>query len=195
MKDVPMGSVIPNKRPTNRRRWDAIIDRLPKDRQIIGVEIGVLNGSTAKKILETLPLVTHIMVDPWEVPDSNSSYAKSGDENSLKPQKDHDEAYERVVAISSRHPDNSIIHRMYSSEAVELYDDKSLDYVFIDGDHSYEGVRNDIEIWIDKVKPGGWIGGHDYDHPRLPGVKMAVDEAFMKEDIELDDNRTWFVRL
>jgi cephalosporin hydroxylase len=49
--------------------------------------------------------------------------------------------------------------------------------VFIDADHSYEGVRDDIATWRPLIQPGGIIAGHDYD-PQFPGVAKAVDEAF-----------------
>jgi len=63
--------------------------------------------------------------------------------------------------------------------AAALVEDGSLDFVFIDADHSYEAVRRDIDAWRSKVKPGGWLGGHDYNR-KFPGVIRAVDFAFGK---------------
>ncbi len=53
-----------------------------------------------------------------------------------------------------------------------------VDMVFLDGDHSYEGVKRDIEAWLPKTKK--LICGHDYD---LPEVKQAVDEAFKIDEL------------
>lgn len=181
---------MPNK---SRKRWDAIADRIPKDRPVRGVEIGVLNGNTAHRILAARPLMFHIMIDPWEVPEEGSSYALSGDDNSSKPQEAHETAYEKTIACTAFAADRIEIIRDYAQNVVDKYPDESFDYIFIDGDHSYDGVKRDIAAWKSKVKKGGWIGGHDYNHPRLPGVKQAVDEAFPENSIELDDNRTWFV--
>jgi len=64
--------------------------------------------------------------------------------------------------------------REWSSNAAKLYEDNSLDFVFIDAGHEYEFVHADILAWMPKIKSGGWIAGHDY--PRAPGVKQAVDE-------------------
>lgn len=50
--------------------------------------------------------------------------------------------------------------------------------VYIDGDHSEEGVAADIAAWFPLVVPGGYICGHDYGEPAWPGVKRAVDRAF-----------------
>lgn len=52
-----------------------------------------------------------------------------------------------------------------------------LDGVMIDGDHSYGAVKADIEAWRGKVRPGGFLAGHDYED-RFPGVRQAVDELF-----------------
>ena len=58
--------------------------------------------------------------------------------------------------------------------------DGSLCFVFIDGDHGYSAVKTDIKTWHPKVRPGGYIVGHDYLSPFHPGVKQAVDECFKK---------------
>jgi predicted O-methyltransferase YrrM len=64
---------------------------------------------------------------------------------------------------------------MTTNEAVKLFDDESLDAVFIDADHSYEAVKLDIQNWMPKVRRGGILAGHDYV-PSWPGVVRAVDE-------------------
>ena len=64
------------------------------------------------------------------------------------------------------------------------------DFVFIDANHSYDHVRADIGAWRKKIKPTGFISGHDYNHPRFPGVKTAVKEAFGNVEIGVD--HTWF---
>lgn len=66
--------------------------------------------------------------------------------------------------------------RLNSVEAATLYPDHSIDFVFIDACHDYECVYADIKAWYPKVRPGGYIAGHDYNHPNHPGVKQAVFE-------------------
>lgn len=66
---------------------------------------------------------------------------------------------------------------MSTAEAASHVPDGWADFVFIDAAHSYRAVQQDIALWTRKVRPGGWLGGHDY-HPRFPGVVRAVDEAF-----------------
>ena len=67
---------------------------------------------------------------------------------------------------------------MDSCDAAKLFDDESLDFVYIDADHSYEAVMKDIMAWASKVRHGGVLGGHDYSEPSCGGVKRAVDEIF-----------------
>jgi hypothetical protein len=54
-----------------------------------------------------------------------------------------------------------------SPECTELYKDKSVDFVFIDGDHSYSAVMQDIKAWLPKMKPGSILAGHDYAFPEV----------------------------
>lgn len=64
-----------------------------------------------------------------------------------------------------------------SLEIAKDYADDSLDLVFIDGDHSFEGCSADIRAWLPKVKIGGYLAGHDYEST-YPGVIAAVHLAF-----------------
>lgn len=63
--------------------------------------------------------------------------------------------------------------RMASLEAAELYEDASIEFVFIDAAHDHDSVRSDIRAWVGKVKPGGILAGHDYSWS--DDVRRAVD--------------------
>lgn len=67
--------------------------------------------------------------------------------------------------------------RAQSVKAAAAMDEGRLDGVMIDGNHSREAVAADIGAWRSKVRPGGFLAGHDYED-RFPGVRQAVDEAF-----------------
>ncbi len=67
--------------------------------------------------------------------------------------------------------------RLSSDQGSRLFEDDSLDVVFIDADHSYEAVKDDFRYWLPKVKPGGLLCGHDYSEKDNPGVVQAVNEA------------------
>jgi hypothetical protein len=72
--------------------------------------------------------------------------------------------------------------------AVHLFEDNSLDFVFIDASHEYEDVKNDIIAWLPKVKKGGVLAGHDYYVYKEfgEGVKKAVHEIF--DSVEAYEN-------
>lgn len=55
-----------------------------------------------------------------------------------------------------------VFHPVQSTEAAARFQDKSLDFVWIDGNHEYDAVKADISAWLPKIKPGGVLAGHDY---------------------------------
>jgi predicted O-methyltransferase YrrM len=74
--------------------------------------------------------------------------------------------------ISDFAPRGKIL-RGYSQDFVNSFEDESLDYIFIDGDHSYEGALRDCELFFSKIKNGGIFAGHDWS---FEGVQKAVNE-------------------
>lgn len=80
--------------------------------------------------------------------------------------------------------------REWSDKAAALYEDASLDFVFIDAGHSYENVSADIKAWMPKVKPGGFIAGHDYGS--ADGVCRAVNELVTGFAV---DGNSWLVQV
>ena len=81
--------------------------------------------------------------------------------------------------------------KMTSHEASMLFEDEYFDFVFIDADHAYEHVREDIDDWLPKIKRGGMLSGHDYA-PSQPGIRRAVDESFAGK-ITFGTNGVWKV--
>jgi len=88
---------------------------------------------------------------------------------------------------------NIIKHKGLSEVIVKEFADGSLDGVYIDANHNYEFVRADIEMWLPKIKKGGWIGGHDYSYSFL-GVIRAVHEKFDRPDYVFMDS-SWLIIL
>lgn len=75
--------------------------------------------------------------------------------------------------------------RLPSTEASKLYQDKSLNCVFIDASHEYEDVCNDILCWLPKIKIGGLLAGHDYIHPP---IKKALSDTLNKGFFDLGED-------
>jgi hypothetical protein len=122
-----------------------------KDMKYI-VEIGSYKGKSTVAMLESGNQV--IAIDHWE---GSEGLKMTGNE------------YDEFIRNTKGY-DNLVIIKGDSVESAK-YVDKA-DMVFIDGDHTYEGVKRDIEAWSPKTK---MICGHDHD---LPEVKKAVEEAF-----------------
>lgn len=80
-----------------------------------------------------------------------------------------------------------------SAGSARQFADSSVDFVFLDADHTYQAIRRDIDAWLPKVRPGGIIAGHDYNHP-WNGVITAVNETFgdLVMPIVSDDNPNFF---
>ena len=175
------------------RRWEEILKRIPENRKVIGAEIGIWKGYNAREIIKARPLITHIMVDPWDAENRDKSFIESGSQDSQVSQAEYDKCFNVTLIRIGPWLERCKIMRMKSIDAAKQMQDNSLDYVFIDGDHSYKGVKRDIEAWYPKVKLGGWIGGHDYHIRFKTGVMKAVDEAFPSE-VEFGGDMTWFIR-
>jgi hypothetical protein len=176
------------------KRWDELIKRVPSDVPSAGAEVGVLRGATALQVLRKCPRATHIMVDPWESPSADSRYRQSFGKTQQLPQEKFDQMYEQLLEKVRKYGERAKVWRARSKDAAEKVEAHSLDYVFIDAEHTYEAVRDDIIAWLPKVKQGGWIGGHDYDNPGFEGVKEAVDEAF-PDGVERGADHTWWRRI
>lgn len=173
-------------------RWEEIYKRLPKDRPIVGAEIGVWTGKTSSYLLENLPLLTLYMIDAWTVADNIPSFKTSGAKMTRYPQEVFDSAYETVKEIQNQYQSRAVIIKSKSIDAAQRFPFDFFDFIFVDGDHSYSGVSEDLDAWVSKIKPGGLLSGHDYGRG-FKGVKQAVDERF--SNIELGDDTTYFVRI
>lgn len=84
--------------------------------------------------------------------------------------------------------------RCDSSKASGLFEDKSVDFAYIDASHDYEFVKKDIIHWLPKIKNGGILAGHDYGENNYPGVKKAVDEVIGAKNIEII-NTVWAIKI
>ena len=69
-----------------------------------------------------------------------------------------------------------VVHRATSLEAAASFEDGALDWVFLDANHGYAGMKQDLAAWSPKVRPGGYVTDHDYADVKGYGVIQAVDE-------------------
>ena len=94
-------------------------------------------------------------------------------------------------------------------DALKYFQDDSLDFVYLDGNHDFVNVTQDIHYWLKKVKPGGILSGHDYvkysvfKHNHVKGVVQAYAKAYglfpvfavtyTNKGLRRDRYRSWFI--
>ena len=156
------------------KRWYVIEHLMKKYDYDYIVELGVWKGVIPRFILPRNPDWKYVGVDLYEPQPDNPSETYEPGENGHAW--DHETYFKEVSEILDMY-DNAKLLRMHTVEAAHEFDDKSIDFVFVDADHSYEGVKADLEAWIPKIRSGGMIAGHDYTE-EFPGVIEAVHERF-----------------
>lgn len=148
------------------------------------VEIGVFKGKNAVVLREEFPDAHLYLIDPWIL---SSPYLESGTAVSKK-QIIYDEAFQRVQTLFKHDTNVTIIKKTAADAAAEI--PNHLDLVFIDANHEYAEVKENILTWKRKVRSGGILSGHNYGRKRLAGVKKAVDEIFRK-DVLIGQDEVW----
>jgi hypothetical protein len=172
------------------KRASELLSRLPAG-PVMGAEIGIWKGRMAGFLLRR-PDLTLYMVDHWQAVPGYEDYGLT-DADQIK---NHARALDGTAFAKAR---RIVLHKESWLAAMGV-DDESLDFVFIDADHSYAGVEKDIKLWMPKLKRGGLLSGHDYDNPNEKNgkeVKRAVDDAVAANNwnLEIGEESTWFVRL
>ena len=157
------------KRPANTLT-KLITEQIGEPRK--GAEIGVWLGRTSIHLLKQFPFLHLHLVDCWHKGKTHETMPKNIRQLRI--------AWKQVVAKTKEFGNRSNVLRMPSNRAARRVKKGSLDFVFIDAEHTYESVKWDLELWYPKVRPGGLIAGHDYlAEEGLPWhreVKRAVDE-------------------
>jgi len=165
----------------NREDYDQrqfILDALP--RHSTGVEIGVHEGDFSRLLLTHVRPARLHLIDPWEYrPEPEYAQSYYGGQAGVD-QYNLDQRYNRVLKRLHKHLQKQqvIIHRQRSSKVTESFPPDYFDWIYIDGDHLYQQVRQDLEEFGQRVKPGGWIAGGGFRSGAwwCDGVVRAVEE-------------------
>jgi len=177
-------------------------------RDLVFAEVGVLEGRLPYFLLRRFPTLHYIGIDPYRYNFQSMQSDESGwrdqgvfdgeDDNftTRYPSRNYEtaleDAYLGAMMKISAHPIRAQLWKMTSKEGSYAVPDRALDMVFIDGDHQYEAVRQDIRMWLPKVKIGGYIAGHDFG--RHEGVTRAVCEYRMHHggNLHLEMDSVWY---
>lgn len=162
-----------NWRKRQHCRWHVIGHLIEKyELTGLGVELGVKEGRFSTYLLERFKTLEMVGVDLMKpLPEQDlDGFETYNDWNWLAIMAEQGENLENVR-------DRFSLRVCDTVAASHHFDDESVDFVFIDAEHTYEGVRDDIAAWRPKIRPGGLLCGHDYKAPRWAGVVRAVNEA------------------
>lgn len=152
-------------------------DRYPHG---IGCEVGVLRGNFSKHLLKHWNCKKLHLVDAWE---TYTEYDERFHE--------HKDNYNYTLNHLKEYEERVVFNKGFSHVVVTNFDDAMFDFIYIDANHSYEGCKQDLNVYWNKLKPGGIIMGDDYHLEPIEtvnfgkgncifGVNKAVNE-FIKE--------------
>jgi predicted O-methyltransferase YrrM len=145
------------------------------------VEVGSYSG------MGTVILSQHFKevfaVDPWL-----NGYDINDHASQTCPMKFVFEAFkERISQLG-----NVLYSRSKSLDALQFIKDGELDLVYLDGDHRYESVLNDLKGWMPKLKAGGIMAGHDWS---WQSIKKALKDEIGDKDYTLFQDDSWAIKL
>jgi FkbM family methyltransferase len=152
-RNAEMTALLNTRTCPNKRDLASLVNELfPSGK---GVEIGVLNGEYSKIILERWENGQLFMVDVWRHLDGYIDMNGQDD-------KYHHDCLINACKNTKQWENRAHIIRMDSVASANMFPDEYFDFVYIDADHSYEGVVRDMKAWWPKVKKGGLFCGDDY---------------------------------
>jgi hypothetical protein len=144
------------------------------------VEVGTHRGVFARTLLKKWKGKMLHCIDPWENLPGYEDQARFLDGGGMSR---HDD-YEVCVKSLKEYKGRFTLTKATSMEVVQDFGDETLDFVYIDGDHSYSAVKTDLQAWWPKLKLGGVLAGHDIIMPGStddnwgPGIQYALYEVF-----------------
>lgn len=146
----------------------------------VGAEVGTWRGDHAASILRWTRPSRLFLVDPWQHREDEDYDRAAYGGRADGGQAGMDRIYQGVLdRFAGRiRSGRVVVYREPSLQAASKLGQESLDWVYIDGDHTYEAVLADLEAYWPVVRPGGMVGGDDYRNPGWwdDGVTRAVDE-------------------
>lgn len=149
---------------------------------LVGIEIGVDEGVTSEYLLEKLPECKLYGIDPYMNYFDWSNVEVLG----------QDEVMPKMLKRMERFGDKFTLIREKSDDAVSKFDDESLDFIFIDGIHTFDQVLKDCRNYWSKLKRGGLFCGHDYTNVAQVGDAVRVYAQEMNVSINRANQDIWY---
>lgn len=173
--------------PTDAERRRFLLELLPPGS--VGAEIGVHQGDFSAVLLEALAPSTLHLIDPWHYEPSPTYQSALYGGRLERGQEEMDQRHDAVLARFAPEIERGQVevHRGQSADVLAGFPDGALDWVYIDGNHLYEFVAQDLALSLQKTKVGGLVTGDDYTEGGWweGGVKRAVDERALDDSVRL----------
>ena len=163
------------------------------------LEVGVFHGVTARNVCELLYQIhgsafQYIGLDLFEVNNENKSEIIPNTEfsNPLKKiyfkyiKKQNPYSLEAVKDLLKKFKDNVHLIKGNSNKVLKKIDMAKIDYVFLDGGHDYETVKNDLNCCLEVLNKSGTVLCDDYNLGSAPGVKKAINEFINLNDLKCE---------
>ena len=148
-------------------RAGPILARLPENATM--VEVGVSTALLAEHLLKTRSDIEWFGIDPWAPrSEQRACYVASGDTHASLADSDTLEHMRMAKARLRPFGERAVLLREWSPEAAIMFGEEMVDLIYLDSDHSLEGVRADIQAWWPIIKRGAYLGGHDHANPDSP---------------------------
>jgi len=173
-----MNEVIQMRNEAYSKGLKDLINVIKQTHPRVMVEIGSYQGESTAIFAEMLPNTIIYAIDPWMNGYDKKDISSEQYDMSLVEQNfdERTKLFSNVKKIKNT-----------SLEAVKLFDDNSLDFVYVDGIHRYDAVTNDLNAWLPKLKKKRYVGGHDYLERCFMRVVRAVNDKVGKPDQRFED--------
>ncbi len=154
-----------------RKALISLVESLPTDSPMVMIEVGSYRGESAQLFLSTNRFSRIYCIDPWKMYyDANDGAAFT---DMAEVERDFDQRVgtdERVVKVKGT-----------IDTFLERYPNVAIDFAYVDGCHTYEAVKHDLQCIMSSCPPRVAIGGHDYEKS-WEGVRNAIEESLGKPD-------------
>lgn len=161
-----------------------------------GVEVGVWEGMLSVCLLQTFPKLHLLMVDRYEICKTDRSRGR-GIVSTATSQDVFLAAMTKAIVDTLPFKKRRSLLVADSVQASKWVENGSMDFVFLDADHSRKGVRKDLVAWYPKIRSGGIFCGHDYGG-KHPGVACSVDRFVADNGLKLNvrkNVRIWWTKV
>ena len=159
-------------KPNSPSRIDFIKNNIPVD--TIGIEVGVAGGKHAQYLWQNAKPKKLYLIDHWDL--------------AQKPYFGEETLYWYNQVLKFSQDKNIEVIKDDTVNASKRFDDESIDWIYLDADHSYEGVLRDLNVYWPKLKDGGLLMGDDYSLYDLTRSRFGVEKAlkeFFSDDTSI----------